>query len=228
MLQASSHGRTLPSGLRSQAASCVIGVDFDNTIISYDDVLHRVALERGLIHPGVGERKREIRDTVRQLADGEIEWQRLQAIVYGPRIGEATLIDGVQSFFALCRQQGTKVFIISHKTEFAHYDETRTNLRQVALQWMAEEGFFSPSGLGLSEQDVFFEATRREKIARLVALSCTHFIDDLEETFLEDSFPENVAKILYSPLSAEKPSPPGVRVASTWKEICDLFFNAQA
>ena len=27
----------------------VLGIDFDNTLVSYDELIHRVALERGLI-----------------------------------------------------------------------------------------------------------------------------------------------------------------------------------
>ena len=64
----------------------VVGLDFDNTLVSYDDVVHSVALERGLISGDLPRCKRAVRDRVRQLPDGENEWQRIQAAVYGPRI----------------------------------------------------------------------------------------------------------------------------------------------
>jgi len=64
----------------------IIGVDFDNTLVSYGDNVHREAVQRGLIPPVVGKSKKEIRDRIRQLPDGEIEWQRLQATVYGLKI----------------------------------------------------------------------------------------------------------------------------------------------
>ena len=203
----------------------IIGVDFDNTLVSYDDVIYNVALQEGLIHPGTRKSKRDIRGRIRQLPDGEIRWQRLQAIVYGPRMGEARLIDGVQTFFELCKQHKVAVYIISHKTEFASLDETQTNLRVAAVTWMRENGFFEADGFGLSQEDVYFESTRREKIERIKYLRCTHFIDDLEETFLERSFATNVEKILYAPHIPHL-STPGVRVFSTWKEISDYFFDA--
>jgi hypothetical protein len=204
----------------------IIGVDFDNTIVNYDHLIHSVAAQRGLIHPGVRKIKKHIRDTIRRLPDGEIEWQRLQAIVYGPRMGEARLIEGVRTFFELCKQHEVAVYVVSHKTEYAGYDETGTNLRTAALTWMRGNGFFEADGLGLSRNAVYFEATRREKIERIKTLGCTHFIDDLEETFLETSFPTTVEKILYAP-HTQHSSLQRVRVVNTWGEISDYFFGAR-
>jgi hypothetical protein len=204
----------------------IIGVDFDNTLTSYDDLMHSIAIQHGLIPPDTPKSKKEIRDTIRQLPNGEIRWQQLQAIAYGPRMGEARLIDGVKRFFELCQQHPIKVYIISHKTEFANLDETGTNLRLAALDWMTRNGFFDNDGLGISREDVYFESTRRKKIQRIEQLQCTHVIDDLEETFLEDSFPTHVEKILYAPRPRHL-SLPGVRIVSTWREICEYFFDTE-
>jgi len=202
----------------------IIGVDFDNTLVYYEDVMYSVALQYGLIRSGMRKSKKDIREKIRQLPNGEMEWQRLQAIVYGPRMGEAKLIDGVRMFFELCKQHRVVVYIISHKTEYARSDESGINLRVAALTWMRENGFFETDGMGMSLQDVYFESTRREKIDRIRQLGCTHFIDDLEETFLESSFPTNVEKILYAP-HRQHSSLLGVRAVTTWKEINDYFFG---
>jgi len=202
----------------------IIGVDFDNTLVSYDDAMYNVALQHGLIHSGMRKNKKDIRDIIRRLPDGEKEWQRLQAIVYGPRIREARLIDGVRTFFELCKQHRVAVHIISQKTKYASSDKTGTNLWVAGMTWMRENGFFGSDGLGLSQQDVYFESTRHEKIGRIRHLGCTHFIDDLEETFLEGSFPTNVEKILYAP-HRQHSSLLGVRAVTTWKEINDYFFG---
>ena len=79
-------------------AAAVCGIDFDNTIVAYDELLNTIAQERGLICGGQTRAKREIRDRIRQLPDGETEWQTCQALLYGQRIGEAHLIDGVAAF----------------------------------------------------------------------------------------------------------------------------------
>jgi hypothetical protein len=204
----------------------IIGVDFDNTLVSYDKLIYAIALERGLIRADTRKNKKVIRDAIRQLPGGEIEWQRLQAILYGPRMGEATLARGVKAFFERAVRHQARVYIISHKTEYAAYDETRTNLRAAAMDWMKKHDFFKADGLGLSPQDVFFASTRQEKIARIRQLGCTHFIDDLEETFLEDSFPAGVARILYTPLATDSPSS-GVRSFSAWKDISRYVFGTK-
>ena len=78
-----------------------IGIDFDNTIITYDDVFRVVARRRGLIGDGFGGRsKQAIRDHIRLLPEGEIRWQRLQGQVYGKGIAEATMFPGVAAFLA--------------------------------------------------------------------------------------------------------------------------------
>lgn len=206
--------------------SCVLGVDFDNTIVTYDEVLHNKAVEWGLI--GVDERKskKNIRDKVRQLPDGENAWQKLQAYAYGQAMEEARLIENVKAFFHACKIAGMKVFIISHKTEFAAKDPYGINLREAAWTWMNRNGFFDNDGLDFRQENIYFESTRQNKIARIKTLGCTHFIDDLEETFLEDSFPEAVEKILYDPYKQQSVVP-YIKIKSfvSWKAIHEYFFE---
>jgi hypothetical protein len=204
-----------------------IGVDFDNTIVGYGEVFHSVAIEWGLIRGDSEQDKKAIRDQIRHLPDGDIEWQKVQAEVYGPRMNEARLIEGVREFFARCQQQNIKINIISHKTKYAHFDRMGIDLREAALAWMDCQGFFAADGWGLLPSDVFFETTRLEKIDRIGLLGCTHFIDDLEEVFLEDSFPCGVDKILFNP-DACQPTLHTVRFASSWKEIRGFIFGAAA
>lgn len=205
--------------------SYVIGVDLDNTLVSYDQVLGALAVERGLMPAGMATSKKLIRDWMRRRPDGELEWQRLQALVYGRRMGEAVLIDGVREFFDACRRHGAKVYIVSHKSEYSPLDESRTNLRHAALTWMACHAFFDAAGFGLGEDDVYFEATRRSKVERIRALRCSHFIDDLEETFLEPAFPTAVERILYA-RGARPGLPSSIKVATTWQEIREYVFGA--
>ncbi len=213
----------------------IVGVDFDNTLVSYDDVMHRSAVLFGFIDKDVSRSKRNIRDEIRRLPDGEMKWRKLQAFVYGERMNEARLMEGVKDFFGLCKKRGIRTYIVSHKTKFAAADEKEIDLRQAALEWMNTHGFFDEKGLGLSAQDVYFEGTRKEKAERIKALRCTHFIDDLEEIFLEKSFPARCAKILYSSQrvtsnnchSRESGNPISgdMTVMRNWKEIYDHFFN---
>ena len=205
----------------------VIGVDFDNTLVSYDDLIYSVALERGLVQDGTAKSKKDIRDTIRRLDGGEIEWQRVQGVVYGPQMHEAKPADGAEAFLARCAENDVGVYVVSHKTPFANYDHTRTDLRAAAQSWIERQGWFGDSGIGLTRDRVYFESSRREKVERIEWLKCTHFIDDLEETFLEEGFPDGVQKILYAPYPTDTVTP-GVTEVSSWDEAVTLTFGSLA
>jgi hypothetical protein len=202
----------------------LIGIDLDNTLVCYDELFHREAHREGLIELSVPRSKERIRDAIRLLPQGESKWTRLQAIVYGPRMCDATAFEGSEGFLRRCARLGTKAVIVSHKTHFAMLDEKPVDLREAALAWMRSKKFFDAAGGGLSPDDVFFESTRREKIARIQALGCTHFIDDLAEVFAEASFPGEVAKFLFAPHGASADSKE-IKVFQAWRELDEFFFH---
>lgn len=201
-----------------------IGVDFDNTIVSYADIMHKTAVQWGLIEPGLEKDKKEIRDRIRELPDGETTWQKIQAYVYGKAMDDAVLVEGVREFFHACKNADILVSIISHKTEYAAMDEDNINLRQAALRWMKNNRFFESDGLGLSRGYIYFESTRQGKIDRIKQVGCTHFIDDLQETFSEKTFPVGTIKILYS-LESDVSYGQDVTVMHDWTEIYEHFFT---
>ena len=205
----------------------VIGIDFDNTIINYEDVFYDTALRNGLISADTPKNKKLIRDRIRTIAHGEEHWTRLQADVYGPGIGKARLNDGVSDFFYLCKAKNIKTYVVSHKTQFAKYDEEGIDLRIASLKWMEANNFFDAQRINLSPDNAFFESTRLEKIQTICKLGCTHFIDDLEEVFREFSFPEGVIKMVYSPTIITTPASLGWRVFAHWQEITEYFFDGK-
>lgn len=201
----------------------VIGIDFDNTIISYDELMHKTALKGDLIPPECPKNKKAIREVIRALPDGEISWQKIQAIVYGSEIKQAKMFNGVSFFLKTCKKTRTPIFIVSHKTEYAAQDTEGINLRKAALDWMEGHQFFAPEGLGITKKQVYFEPTRKQKISRIKKLGCTHFIDDLIETFIDPTFPENIKKILFSS-SAPDILCLDVETVVSWQEIHNVFF----
>ena len=174
-----------------------IGIDFDNTIITYDDVFRAAAEAGGLIAPGFSGNKQAVRDAIRLLPDGELAWQRLQGKVYGKGIGGATMVAGVEMFLRRCQAEACAVMVVSHKTEYGHYDPDSVNLRKAALDWMAGQGLFGGDH-AIPLADIYFESTRAEKLRRIAALSLTHFIDDLEEVLTDPDFPPDVKRILFA------------------------------
>src|SRR5437016_13992812 len=95
----------------------VIGIDFDNTIVTYDRVFYETALERGLVGADVEPTKLAVRERLRQGADGDAAWQRMQGLVYGPLMLRAEMMPGLPEFLANSRRAGHRIVVVSHKTE---------------------------------------------------------------------------------------------------------------
>ena len=196
-----------------------IGIDFDNTVICYDEVFHRLAVEAGLMGMHSPRLQKAVREAARCSPEGDVAWQRLQGQAYGPRIHEATPAPGVLPFLHKAKEAGLEVHIISHKTPYASIDPSRTNLQRAAEGWLAEHGFFGAE-TGLDSRRFHCGITRQEKITQIQTLCCTHFIDDLEETFQEASFPTATQPILYAPGGESAPSDlPNLWVTRSWAEI---------
>jgi hypothetical protein len=206
----------------SMASDLRIGIDFDNTIVTYDDVFCAMAKRWGLIEPNFSGSKQAVRDEIRLLPDGELAWQRLQGQVYGKGIKEGRLVAGVESFLRRCKAQRCVVAVVSHKTEYGHFDPDRVNLREAALDWMTAQGLFDRAH-AIAPDSVYFENTREKKLQRIAMLSLTHFIDDLEEVLGHPEFPPNVQRILFADDERRLTAP--YLVCSTWRDIERRIFE---
>jgi len=193
-----------------------IGVDFDNTIVCYDGIFHRVALEQGLIPADLPRNKTQVRDHIRSLGR-EPEWTAMQGLVYGPRILEASAFAGVRDFFDAAKTCGVRVSIVSHKTRHPILGEPH-DLHAAALGWLRENGILDLIGRG----NVHLELTKGDKIQRIAALGCRHFIDDLPEFLAEPGFPTATQRILFDPAQSVE-APTGVCAAHSWEEVRHHF-----
>jgi hypothetical protein len=178
----------------------IIGLDFDNTIVSYDELFHRVALEGGLVPSDLPVRKEAVRDYLREAGKEDV-WTEMQGTVYGSRMGEARAFDGALDTIASLKSAGHRVLIVSHKTRYPFLG-ARHDLHAAARLWLEKQGFFDPEGLAFRETDVFFELTKEDKLERIAREACTHFVDDLPEILQHPLFPSNVTKLLFSPAAA--------------------------
>ncbi len=197
----------------------LIGVDFDNTIVSYDSLFHQVAIEWNLIPHDVSNNKSSIRNYLRN-AGREDAWTEMQGYVYGPRMAAAVPHTGVLDFFSLFSMRpGCKICIISHKT-IHPYLGPKYNLHESALSWLAGNGFFDRGRTGLDESSVYLELTKQAKLDRIAALKCDFFIDDLPEFLLEPQFDREVRRILFDPCGSYEANPSFQRFSS-WPAISD-------
>ena len=198
-----------------------IGIDFDNTIVKYDNAFYHQALKRGLIDKGTMKNKQAIRDAIRRLPHGNDKWTQLQGIMYGLHMDEAQLIEGIGRFLLKCKKEKVRVSVISQKTIYPAMGP-RVNLQDSARRWLENNKFISK--YGLSEKDIVFEETIAGKIARIMTKGCTHFIDDLPEILLNKDFPEGVERILFS--RAGECADSAILCFRDWDCISKYFFPA--
>jgi hypothetical protein len=173
-----------------------IGLDFDNTIISYDAIFYKVALEKSLIPSELPANKVAVRDYLRNAGKEDI-WTEMQGYVYGARMDEASAYSGAINALKLLKLQGHKLFIVSHKTQFPYAGE-QYDLHQCSSKWIANQLQLSDSPL-IDHADVFFNATKAEKIKKIEQLECDIFLDDLPEILLAEQFPVKTKRCLFDP-----------------------------
>jgi hypothetical protein len=198
----------------------ILGLDFDNTLISYDELFYQVVLDKGLIPSDLSKTKNAVRDYLRQ-AGKEDEWTLLQGEVYGSRIQEAIAFEGMQEALKKIATQSERMFLISHKTRIPYMGQ-QYDLHQAAIGWLQSHAFFDMEGLGWKENQVFFELTKEEKVQRIVQLGCTHYIDDLPEIL--KMLPDTVQKILFNPHQTGA-IPKEWRRLDEWSLLPELLFS---
>src|SRR5690349_15166494 len=193
-----------------------IRIDCDNTLVGYDRLFYRAALDAGLIPPDVEASKNAVRDFLRR--DGrEPAWTQLQGLVYGERMAEAEAFPGAIDFLEQARAHGCELYIVSHKTRKPlagpDYD-----LHAAAHAWLDQH-----VGVALMPTHRrYFELTKEQKIARIAACGSMIFIDDLPEILLAPSFPNTIGRWLFDPQSSFA-ALTGVKRFQHWSELSELF-----
>ncbi|MBT4769355.1 MAG: hypothetical protein HOO00_02345 [Rhodospirillaceae bacterium] len=200
-----------------------IGIDFDNTLVDSRHLFIDAVRRKGWGDVPLNDGKKALRDAIRLMPDGESHWRKIQAEVYGARMSEAVMLEGAGNFLATCRENETEICIVSHKTKYAAAEPGGVDLHAVSLDWMRSNGFFEDHGFAINEDCVFFEPTRADKIARIAAINCQWFVDDLVEVLADPEFPDGVRRYLIGGTEADALS--GIKAFRSWPEISDDIFG---
>jgi len=199
-----------------------IGVDLDNTIISYDRAFQFAALDQGVIESDCQYSKQDLREIIRNKQSGEIQWQKLQGYVYGKGIHKAELFQGVYRFLWRCSKRGVDVEVVSHKTEFGHFDADKCSLRDAATNFLFEHELLGkPSSL---INKITYTDDRQTKVKTIVDNDFEWFIDDLKEVVSDLGLHKKKA-ILFT-LSKDVCVSANQWIAKTWEQIDQFFFNS--
>ena len=174
-----------------------IGIDFDNTIVDYGSIFAKIAFSLGYLAFNENMTKNEVKKIIKESDDGERKWGILQSEVYSKGIYQAETMDGFSNFVCECRDRQINLSVISHKSSSNPHDPLNRDLKKPALDWMKCHNFFVKGAYGFSLNQVFFEETVEDKLAKIKKLNCTHFIDDLLKVLTHPFFPKNTQKILF-------------------------------
>ncbi|MBT3510285.1 MAG: haloacid dehalogenase-like hydrolase [Nitrospina sp.] len=196
-----------------------IGFDFDNTIVSYDELFYKVAIEKQLVPADLPRSKLAVRDYLRK-TDNEDTWTEMQGYVYGTRMGDAVAYPGAIEFMQLARNRGVAMVIVSHKTKNP-FIGPKYDLHEAARGWIESRLVEGIKNL-IEPDQIFFEVTKKDKIARIAQCECDFFIDDLPEILLMPGFPQKTGRILFDPENSHDEEAMKARLES-WKEIRNYF-----
>ena len=198
----------------------LLGLDFDNTLVTYDHLFYELAVEKKLISNKINPTKKAVRDYLRSIND-ENSFTLLQGEVYGSAILRAEPSPGMIDALMKLKSHGIKMLLVSHKTRYP-YAGPKYDLHKSALSWLDKHKFFNDSFLGWTTSEVFFEATKLDKVNRINSLECTHYVDDLPEILA--MIPNSIAKILYSPGLSDSYHD-GHKVLNDWSNATPEFFK---
>lgn len=173
-----------------------LGIDFDNTIVSYDALFHRVAVEQAVVPATCVVSKLAVRDHLRAAGKEDV-WTTMQGYVYGARMDEAIAFPGALEFLAWARGAGIALAIISHRTRHPFLGP-RYDLHESARRWVDTHLTCGDRPL-VAASSVFFTLTREEKIRCIDDWRCDYFIDDLPEVLDAAAFPSDTVKLLFDP-----------------------------
>jgi hypothetical protein len=175
-----------------------IGLDFDNTIVCYDQAITVLAEEVFELPKEMPRTKLALRDFLRA-AGREREWTSFQGALYGPGMHHAQPFDGAISTMQQLASEGHELVIISHRSRWPYAGPTY-DLHEAARGWVADNlqslGLFGNKG---DEDHVYFLETRDQKVEMITFWRCNVFLDDLAEVLCAPSFPSSTLGIHFCP-----------------------------
>ena len=197
-----------------------IGIDFDNTIVSYEELFYNIAREKKIIPYELPQKKTAVRNYLRSVGQ-ETQWTLMQGEVYGPHMSNAKPFPYVVEFMVKAEQAGHQIFIISHKTKYP-FVGPQYDLHATAKLWINTNLIFHKAPL-IDTNRIFYELTKEKKISRIQSLECDFFIDDLPEILLMPGFPDQTKKILFDPDFTNGNFDYRYSIANSWLKIEELI-----
>jgi len=196
----------------------IIGLDFDNTIVCYDEAIEQLATEVPSLPPTTPKTKLGIRDYLRE-QDRETEWTEFQGKLYGPGMVHARPFPAALEIIGAMQNAGHTTVIVSHRSKHP-YLGPKYDLHDSARQWIKKNLVIEGNAL-ISEHDIHLNETKDAKVELIASLQCDVFIDDLVDILTHVSFPPSTEKLWFSPgaLPHKHDLPQNIRMIKHWNEL---------
>ena len=207
--------------LAALVVACLVGMAASGGSVLSFEIHGKVQgqVEQALVPANLPESKLAVRDYLCKI-ENEPAWTKLQGYVYGTKMGDAVAYPLVIEFIKFARDKGISLAIVSHKTKHP-FIGPKYDLHEAARGWVANTLMDGVTNL-IEPENVFFELTKKEKIARIAHIGCDYFIDDLPEILLMPGFPKNLQRILFDPEGIHNTDQLYSKLVS-WQEIKTFF-----
>jgi hypothetical protein len=175
-----------------------IGVDFDNTIVCYDEAVAILADKLFKLDPKVARTKIGLRNYFRE-KNAEYKWTEFQGELYGPGMIYARPYEGSVEALQKLKEDGHDLVLISHRSRKPYAGRSHDlhgAARLWVCNWLQNKGLFGDIG---GSECVHFLETQKQKLEMITHQRCDAFIDDLPEVLFNNGFPAESRKYLFDP-----------------------------
>lgn len=193
----------------------IIGLDFDNTIVEYEQLFSELGREMGYIDNESIITKEQVKKHIHKHYSKEI-FTELQGIIYGKEMMKSKPANNVVSSLKELKARGYELKIISHKTMYPILGE-RINLHESARKWLSMHNICSGNQDIIEEGNIFFEETIEKKVERIKNEQCMIFIDDLVKVL--KLVPHHIKRIHYMPEETKKIEWQGGPTLTNFKDL---------
>ena len=194
-----------------------IGIDFDNTIVNYDNSFYQEGIKRKIFNINTPKKNSKNRLKKKLISiNKEHEWTKIQGLVYGKNFDKAKPYKGSVKFINnFCKKKKFQLFIITNKTLYPIIGE-KINLHNKSKKWIFKNNIFKGKNKKWIKKHVFFLKSKNEKIKKIIKLKCNYFIDDLTEIL--NLLPKKIKPIHFDPYKKNKKSN-----IKSWQDLYKKF-----
>lgn len=194
-----------------------VGVDLDNTIVIYDELILEVCKELGVATPEDLVTKEKISNYLKQTGQNS-KWTDIQALIYGPEMHRAKVAPGFLDFILTAKEEKSKLTLISNRSPFAAHDyKKKCNLHSCAKKWIK-------ANIPNVFDEIFFKSLAEEKIKLASKMCFDYFIDDLDEMLNKIKVASKCLKI-NNCIETSSISDSTLKDGYTWNEIAEKIFH---